>query len=78
MSLGMVGKWAIHPSQIAPALEIFSPAQSEVDRARRYAKAFREAEGNGLGAVQIDGTMIDIASIRMLDNTLKRAELLGM
>src|SRR6202035_235901 len=39
-SLGMVGKWAIHPSQIAPALEIFSPNQAEVERARKMEAAY--------------------------------------
>jgi citrate lyase subunit beta/citryl-CoA lyase len=77
-ALGMIGKWAIHPSQIAPALEIFSPTREEVDRARRIEAAFREAEAGGLGAVQIDGAMIDIASIRILRNTIRQAELFGL
>lgn len=77
-SLGMVGKWAIHPSQIAPALEIFSPSVEEVTRARRMAAAYREAEQQGLGAVQLDGVMIDVAVLRLIQNTLNKAELIGM
>lgn len=77
-SLGMVGKWAIHPSQIAPALEIFSPTVEEVARARRIEKAYREAEAQGLGAVQVDGVMIDVAVLRLTRNTLRKAELIGM
>ena len=38
LMLGMVGKWAIHPSQIDPALEIFSPTQSDVDFARELSR----------------------------------------
>ena len=57
-ALGMVGKWAIHPSQIQPALDVFSPSREEVDRARRIEEAYREAEAAGLGAVQVDGVMI--------------------
>lgn len=77
-SLGMVGKWAIHPSQIAPALDVFSPPKEEVERARRMEAAYREAEANGLGAVQVDGVMIDVAVLRLVRNTLRKADLIGM
>lgn len=77
-SLGMVGKWAIHPSQIAPAIEIFSPRVEDVERARRQEAAFREAEANGFGAVQVDGVMIDVAVLRLTRNVLDKAELYGM
>lgn len=77
-SLGMVGKWAIHPSQIAPALDVFSPSPEEVARARKMAAAYREAEAAGLGAVQLDGVMIDVAVLRLVQNTLNKANLYGM
>jgi citrate lyase subunit beta/citryl-CoA lyase len=77
-SLGMVGKWAIHPAQIAPALEIFSPTPDEVAKARKMAAAYREAEAKGLGAVQIDGVMIDVAVLRLVKNTLDQADLYGL
>ena len=77
-SLGMVGKWAIHPSQIAPALEIFSPTPDAVAKARNMAAAYREAEAKGLGAVQIDGVMIDVAVLRLVKNTLDQADLYGL
>jgi citrate lyase subunit beta/citryl-CoA lyase len=77
-SLGMVGKWAIHPSQIAPALDVFSPSQAEVDRARAMEAAYREAEAQGLGAVQVNGVMVDIAVLRLVRNTLDRADLYGL
>jgi citrate lyase subunit beta/citryl-CoA lyase len=77
-SLGMVGKWAIHPSQIAPALEIFSPSAGEVARARKLEAAYREAEAKGLGAVQVDGVMIDVAVLRFVRNTLDKADLYGL
>ena len=78
MILGCVGKWAIHPAQIEPALEIFTPKQEDVDRARKLAAAYAKAEAEGLGAVNVDGLMIDAASIRILNNTLRKAELIGM
>lgn len=77
-ALGMVGKWAIHPSQIAPALDIFSPDEAEVARARKLRDAYYEAEAQGLGAAQVDGVMIDIAVLRLVQNTLDKADLIGM
>jgi citrate lyase subunit beta/citryl-CoA lyase len=77
--LGCVGKWAIHPAQIDVALEVFTPRQEDVDRARRLAAAYAKAEAEGLGAVNVDGVMIDVASIRILRNTvLNKADLIGM
>jgi citrate lyase subunit beta / citryl-CoA lyase len=77
-ALGMVGKWAIHPSQIAPATEVFSPDAEEVERARRMEAAYREGEARGLGAVQVDGVMVDVAVLRLVRNTLSKAELYGL
>ena len=77
-SLGMVGKWAIHPSQIAPALEVCSPSPKEVERARKMEAAYRAAEAQGLGAVQVDGVMVDVAVLRFVRNTLDKAELYGL
>ncbi|MFL6622185.1 MAG: HpcH/HpaI aldolase/citrate lyase family protein [Sulfurifustaceae bacterium] len=77
-TLGAVGKWAIHPSQIEIANEAFSPTREQVERARKLAAAYAEAEAAGLGAVNVDGTMVDAASIRILQNTLKKADLMGL
>ncbi len=78
-ALGAEGKWAIHPSQIELANEIFSPLPTEVDRARRIIAALREAARAGNGAAAVDGKMIDAASERMaaaiisLDDAIQRA-----
>jgi len=77
-SLGMVGKWAIHPAQIAPALEVFSPTADAVANARRVETAMREAMARGLGAVEIDGMMMDVAVLRLLRNVLDKADLYGL
>ncbi len=67
-ALGYEGKWAIHPSQIALANEVFSPPPAEVERARRILQALEEAAEQGRGAAQLDGRMIDAASARMAEN----------
>ncbi len=71
-------QWAIHPAQIDPALEIFTPKQADVDYARKLARAYAEAEAQGLGAVTIDGQMVDVATVRMLSTVLVKADLIGM
>jgi len=78
MILGMVGKWAIHPSQIEIAQAVFSPTPDEVKRARDMIKAYDAALAQGLGAVQYEGKMIDIASVRIVRNLVDRADRIGM
>jgi citrate lyase subunit beta/citryl-CoA lyase len=78
MILGMVGKWAIHPSQVAIAQGVFSPDPAEVARARKMKAAYEAGLAQGLGAVQYEGRMIDIASIRIVNNLIDRAERVGM
>ena len=73
-ALGIEGKWAIHPSQIAMANDVFSPPEAEVTRARNIIKALREAEAAGNGAASLDGKMIDAASERMANNVLTVAD----
>jgi len=76
--LGAVGKWAIHPSQVTIAQEVFSPSQDEVDRAYRAVAAYREAQAQGLGAIQVDGQMVDVATVRLVQRTIDLAELAGL
>lgn len=73
-ALGIEGKWAIHPSQIELANEIFSPPEAEVDRARRILKELEIAATEGRGAAAVDGKMIDAASARMAENVVRLAE----
>ena len=73
-ALGIEGKWAIHPSQIELANEVFSPLPKEVERAERIIAALKEAEAQGKGAASLDGKMIDAASERMARNVLVVAD----
>ena len=72
-ALGYEGKWAIHPSQIGLANEVFSPLAEEVDRAHRILAALAEAAAEGRGAAQLEGRMIDAASARMAENVVAQA-----
>jgi len=72
--LGCEGKWAIHPSQVALANEMFSPSEEEVSRARRILDAMAEAQSRGAGAVALDGRMIDIASIKQAEVMVQKAD----
>jgi malyl-CoA/(S)-citramalyl-CoA lyase len=72
--LGYEGKWAIHPSQVPLANEVFTPDPRLVERTRRIIAAMREAATEGKGAVSLDGRLIDAASIRMAENLLAKLE----
>ena len=67
-AIGFEGKWAIHPSQIDLANEVFSPPDDEVNRAKRILEELNKAAAEGKGAAQLDGRMIDAASARMAEN----------
>jgi citrate lyase subunit beta/citryl-CoA lyase len=73
-SLGYDGKWCIHPGQIAIANEVFSPSEEEIAWARRVIEAYTQAVEAGLGAMSLDGRMIDGASIRLAEMTLAGLE----
>src|SRR6185436_14357732 len=72
--LGYEGKWAIHPSQIELANEVFTPDAHIVDKTHRIIAAMRDAAANGSGAVSLDGRLIDAASIRMAETLLATLE----
>ncbi len=72
--LGYEGKWAIHPSQIDLANEVFTPSEAEIGKARRVVEAMHQAAKEGKGAVSLDGKLIDIASIRMAEALLDKAK----
>jgi malyl-CoA/(S)-citramalyl-CoA lyase len=76
-ALGFEGKWAIHPSQIDLANEVFTPSEAEVTKARRILEAMEEAAKAGRGAVSLDGPLIDIASIRMAEALIQKADAMG-
>jgi malyl-CoA/(S)-citramalyl-CoA lyase len=72
--LGCEGKWAIHPSQIPLANEVFSPSEAEVKKAQRILEAMEQAKKEGRGAVALDGKLIDLASIRQAEVLVEKAK----
>ena len=77
-ALGMVGKWALHPTQIEHAQDVFTPKQAKIDEARKLTAAYRESEERGEGAVMIEGKFADAATVRLYANTLDLADLYGL
>jgi len=73
-ALGYEGKWAIHPSQIELANEVFTPDEQLVTKTRRIIAAMNDAAADGKGAVSLDGRLIDAASIRMAENLLAKLD----
>ena len=74
--LGMVGKWAIHPKQIALANEVFTPSAEKVAEAREILAAMETAKASGAGATVYKGRLVDIASIKQAEVIVKQSELI--
>ncbi len=76
-TLGMVGKWAIHPKQIALANEVFTPSADAVAEAREILAAMEQAKANGEGATVYKGRLVDIASIKQAEVIVKQSEMIA-
>ena len=76
-TLGMVGKWAIHPKQIAVANEVFTPSEEAVTEAREILAAMETAKANGEGATVYKGRLVDIASIKQAEVIVRQSEMIA-
>jgi malyl-CoA/(S)-citramalyl-CoA lyase len=76
-TLGMVGKWAIHPKQVALANEVFTPSAAAVAEAREILEAMEEAQRTGQGAAVYKGRLVDLASIRQAEVVVRQAEMIA-
>ncbi len=76
-AIGIEGKWAIHPSQIELANNVFSPPETEISKAKRILEELDKAAKEGKGAAQLDGRMIDAASARMAENVVNIDKLIN-
>ena len=76
-TLGMVGKWAIHPKQVSLANEVFTPSAEAVAEAREILEAMDEAQKTGAGAAVYKGRLVDIASVRQAEVIVRQAEMIA-
>jgi len=72
--MGFDGKTLIHPAQIAVTNEIFGPSEADLDLARRYVEAFREAEEAGRGVAVVDGRLVENLHVENAKRLLSQAE----
>ncbi len=72
--LGFKGKFLIHPGQINPVNQVFSPSTKEIEYAKKVINAFKEAEAKGRGAASLDGRMIDIPVFQQAQDLLSLAD----
>ena len=77
-ALGYDGKWAIHPDQIDIINQVFSPSKEDVDRAIKVLAAHKEAQEMGLGAVAVEGRMVDQATVRLAKQLYEQAKYLKL
>lgn len=77
-ALGCDGKWAIHPAQIETINQVFSPSAEEIQRALKIIQASEVAKAKGLGAVAVEGRMVDQATVRLAHQLHARARHLGL
>lgn len=75
--LGFQGKLCIHPSQIAPCNEVFSPSAAEIAYARRVTRAYEESVHSGVGVFQVDGKFIDKPVVERCRRILSTADAIG-
>ncbi len=75
--LGYTGKQVIHPAQVAPVQEIFTPDEAAIRSARRLVETFEAHQARGSGAFALDGRMIDMPLVKAARGVLERARAAG-
>jgi len=70
----MDGKTLIHPSQVVPCNEIFSPTGEEVDWSRKVIDAFGQPENTNKGVIVVEGRMVERLHFAMAQRTVAIAE----
>lgn len=75
--LGYAGMQAIHPNQIGPVQDVFTPDDAAIAHARRVVQASREQQASGSGAFALDGKMVDMPVVKAAERVLERARAAG-
>jgi citrate lyase subunit beta/citryl-CoA lyase len=76
--IGFKGKYSIHPEQVVPVNEAFSPTGQQIESARRIIAAFDEAVREGHASVRVDGQMVDVPVVKRAQELLKSAASMGL
>jgi len=74
VTLGFSGKQVIHPAQVAPVQQAFSPDAAAVEQAMRIVQAYKVHIAQGIGAFTLDGKMVDLPVVKSAERLLSRAE----
>jgi citrate lyase subunit beta/citryl-CoA lyase len=77
-SIGMRGKYVIHPEQVEPVNQVFSPAPQELEAARKIVAAYDEAVDRGIGVIDVDGQMVDAPVANRARDLLAYATAIGL
>lgn len=72
--LGMDGKTLIHPGQLAPCNQVFSPDDGAVEWARTVIAAFELPENQGKGAITVEGKMVELLHAEMAKRLVAKAD----
>ena len=75
--LGYTGKQVIHPAQVGPVQEAFTPNVESIEQAKRLIEAFESHQKAGKGAFGLNGQMIDMPLVKAAQNVLDRARAAG-
>jgi citrate lyase beta subunit len=75
--LGYTGKQVIHPAQVGPVQDAFTPDDEAIANAKRLVGAFESHQKEGKGAFGLDGQMIDLPLVKSAQNVLERARAAG-
>ena len=74
---GFSGKQIIHPNQVVPVQEAFTPSDSAIEYAKRIVESFESSQKEGKGAYALDGKMIDMPLLKNAQKVLDRARAAG-
>jgi citrate lyase subunit beta-like protein len=75
--LGYTGKQVIHPAQVSPVQEAFTPDEDSIRAAQALLETFKASQAAGRGAYGVDGKLVDMPLIRAAEGVLERARVVG-
>jgi citrate lyase beta subunit len=75
--LGFDGKQVIHPDQVKPVQEAYTPKDEELTEAKSIVDAFAAHQAAGKGAFAMDGKMVDAPLVKSAQSVLERARAAG-